>query len=381
MEWYAGALAATSALYGLLLAWLWIGVRAVRRDRPDNSSMPSVSIVVAARNEADTIADCLQALQRQQYDGPLQVVIVDDRSTDGMEQVLEKATSAWQGPARLLCVQAPTTPQFHCPKKSALAAGIEASDGDLLLFTDADCRPPPAWVARMVSRCSERVGLVAGFACVDPLTTWRDRLLAVDNLGVSALAAGSIGRGGALSCTGRSLAYRRSVYDQVDGFEAIGHLLSGDDVYFLRHVAEQTDWQIRYCIDADAVVPCVSRPGSWRDTVQQKLRHASKAARYGGAARWLGAGVYAYHTLLAAGLVQLVTGGAATTFLAAWGARWLGDAFVLATFAPRGRADRVLLTFLPVVEVLYLPYVLLFVPLGRAGWFRWRDDASPATPV
>ena len=60
-------------------------------------------------------------------------------------------------------------------------------------------------------------------------------------------------------------------------------------------------------------------------------------------------------------------------FPAVWGFRWLIDFLLLRSFAPASE-DRRLIPFLPILEFLYIPYVLLFVPAGTAGWFRWRED-------
>ena len=379
--WFEVALAAGTLFYGAVILWLGVGIARSRRGACRNAATPSVSIVVAARNEAQNISSCLLALRRQVYAGSLQIVVVDDRSTDGtgalVERISEQWTTAEDVDAQLVVVSAPQSPRYACPKKSALAAGIEVSDGDLLLFTDADCGPPPEWVAGMAARFTDEVGLVAGFACVDPLLRHRHRLLAVDNLGVSAMAEGSIGMGAPLSCTGRSLAYRRAVWEEVGGFDDIGHLISGDDVYFLRLVAARTDWRVVYCADETAVVTGPPGPTSVGAILDQKVRHASKAARYGGGARWLGVAVYGYHALLLGGIVQAaLTGAWQTVFAAAWIGRWGIDAALLGYFAPRKRRDRVLLTFLPIVEVLYIPYVLIFVPLGRSGFFRWKTPTS-----
>ena len=65
------------------------------------------------------------------------------------------------------------------------------------------------------------------------------RVLSVENSAVGALRAGSFAQRCPLSCTGRNLAYRKSVYDAVGGFAPIGHMLGGDDVYFMRLVAKR----------------------------------------------------------------------------------------------------------------------------------------------
>jgi cellulose synthase/poly-beta-1,6-N-acetylglucosamine synthase-like glycosyltransferase len=380
-------LIAGGVFYFAFSLWLLMGIRRSRRATGRQStpstlsapSAPSVSVIVAARNEALHIVSCLEALSAQNYEGALEIIVVDDRSTDDTAtKVQDWVQRAPQGGTSVRLISAPSPPLHQGPKKSALAGGIAASSGELLMFTDADCRPPTRWVTAMVA-CFDSTGadLVAGYADRDaegPL----QRVLRLDELGMGALAEGGIGHGVALSCTGRSLAYRRQLYDQVGGFDAIGHLISGDDVYFLRHVVARSQARLGYCADPDAVVEEVRGRESWRSLMWQKLRHASKASRYRGGARLLGLAMYGYHIVLGLGLWRAVTQFEALTFIAIWGTRWLMDALLLGTFAPRAE-DRWRLWYLPLAEFLYIPYVVLLVPWARLFGFRWRD--TPAAPL
>jgi cellulose synthase/poly-beta-1,6-N-acetylglucosamine synthase-like glycosyltransferase len=370
------ALVGGSVLYVLVIAWLLTGIARSRRTATTSESTPSVSVIVAARDEEERIRLCVEALQRQAYEGVLQIIVVDDRSHDGTGQIVDRMRR--DSAVELWLLRADDPLRYACPKKSALSVGIEAARGDLLLFTDADCEPPPDWVRTMVASFAPGVGLVAGFAFPQAPTHLRQRLLAVDNLGVAALAEGSIGMGSALACTGRSMAYRRAVYDEVGGFDAIGHLVSGDDVYFLRHVARRSDCRIVYCAAATAAVASSPAPMEWQALYHQKARHAAKAAHYRGGARWLGVAMYLYHAALLSGAVLAILGALPwALFGGCWLTRWAADGALLTRFAPRP-VDRKLVALLPLVEILYIPYVLLFVPLGRAGWFQWRRRAHGA---
>ena len=356
--------------YAAGVVWLLLGLQRVAATA--SGATPDVSVIIAARNEEASISTCLRALQLQDYAGKIEVVVVDDRSSDRTAQILGEIATRWPAlkPVRL----GEGEGEFECPKKSALARGIAASSGELLLFTDADCEPPPAWVRKTASLFTEEVGLVAGYARPRRTRWLRHRVLALDNLAVSAMGAGSIGGGAVLSCTGRNLAYLRRVYDEVGGYASIGHLVAGDDVYFARLVARTTDWRMAYCRDPEAVVACGPGPESWSGLMHQKLRHASKAGHYRGAAKLLGAAVYLFHLTLLWGVVQtFLFEKVPPAFPAVWGARWLIDFLLLRSFAPAGE-DRRLIPFLPILEFLYIPYVLLFVPVGTAGWFRWREE-------
>ncbi len=361
---FDAVLVASGAIYCGAIAWLVRGLYQPVARR--GQWQPSLSIVVAARNEERALPDCLAALQQQDYTGAWEVIVVDDRSGDGTGEVLAEWARLWP---QLRWVQAPEDRLFYCPKKSALAQGIAIARGEVLLFTDADCRPPADWARSMAAHFVDGVGLVAGHAQPQLGGSFLQRLLSVDNLAVGALGVGSFAQGKALSCTGRNLSYRRQLYDEVGGFESIGHLLGGDDVYFMRAVAQKTRWQ--QVFNRDVVVDCLAPSGEWQQVLQQKMRHAAKGGHYGGAALLLAIAVYLFHCALGVGLV-LALGGwyLSKTLLVVWGGRWCVDALLLRSMAKE--SDGKWWLYLPALEVVYIPYVVFLAAAGRLGFFRWK---------
>lgn len=95
---------------------------------------PRVSIVVAARDEARAVEAAVQSLLRQDYPD-LEVVAVDDRSSDGTGEVLDRLAAA---EPRLRVAHVVELPAGWLGKTHALEQGARAATGDLLLFTDAD---------------------------------------------------------------------------------------------------------------------------------------------------------------------------------------------------------------------------------------------------
>jgi hypothetical protein len=85
-------------------------------------------------------------------------------------------------------------------------------------------------------------------------------------------------------------------------------------------------------------------------------------------------GVYLFHLLLLMGLIRAILHLQAGPILAGvWGAKWLLDFALVWRFESSKGRDRQFLAFLPIMEVLYIPYVLIFVPLGYLGLFRWKN--------
>lgn len=108
---------------------------------------PPVSVVIAARDEARTIAAVVQAILRQDYPA-IEVVAVNDRSTDGTGQILERLAEEHH---RVRVIHVTDLPDGWLGKNHALQQGADAARGELLLFTDADVMMRPEAVARAVA--------------------------------------------------------------------------------------------------------------------------------------------------------------------------------------------------------------------------------------
>lgn len=101
-----------------------------------SSEIPSLSVVLAARNESDCIETCVRSLFRQDYPG-LEVIAVNDRSTDDTGTILDRLAEEFTG--RLRVVHVTTLPHGWCGKPHALDLGLKHATGSMVCFTDADC--------------------------------------------------------------------------------------------------------------------------------------------------------------------------------------------------------------------------------------------------
>ena len=99
----------------------------------------NISVIVPAYQAAAVLPQCLTALQQQTIDrSQYEIIVVDDGSTDGTAAVAEQALRNF--PAAQ-CIHAE-----HGGPAHARNLGAWAAQGDLLLFTDADCEPLPDWI-------------------------------------------------------------------------------------------------------------------------------------------------------------------------------------------------------------------------------------------
>ena len=110
--------------------------RAIPRLPPARAGfpLPTLSIVVPARNEAVVIGRAIGSLLAQDYPD-LEMIAVDDRSTDGTGDILRDLAA---GDPRLVVVRVDDLPAGWLGKNHALWRGAERATGEWLLFTDAD---------------------------------------------------------------------------------------------------------------------------------------------------------------------------------------------------------------------------------------------------
>jgi hypothetical protein len=151
------------AISGLVLAsllwWVVMPWRAVLNERKLHclsgldferpSKWPKVSVLVPAKNEADTLFGAVQSLLGVDYPD-LEIILINDRSTDGTGAVTERLV---QLDPRVTSIHIDHLPDGWLGKVHALQQGIRASHGDWLLFTDADVHFSPDILQRALAHC------------------------------------------------------------------------------------------------------------------------------------------------------------------------------------------------------------------------------------
>lgn len=348
---FGGALAVL-ALYSALLVWGWR--RSTRTHSSLSETRPPISVVVAARNEADALSALLDALDRQSHP-TYEVVIVDDASTDDTA-ALAADWADKRSYARVVQVTDPTPPR----KKHALTQGIDAAQHHLLAITDADCTPPPDWLSVVAGTHAhtDDPQVLVGYSPVRGsglLGTFARYETLVDALYTTA----AIGLGRPFMAVGRNLSYPRSVFKAVNGFSHDGAQasLSGDDDLFVQAVHRHDAADIHALLDNRTFVPTPA-PDSWREWAHQRRRHVSAGRHYDRDAGF-------HLTLLHTSLVLLWM---APLFLGRTGVGLLATG-LLARHASLGPAadtlnDTALLALFPLWELGYALYHLTIVPLG-----------------
>lgn len=148
--------------------------RSLAEDSPTlPPSTPLVSIIVPARNEARNIGRCVRSILATPY-APIELIVVDDHSTDGTSDV---ARAAGGGDARLRILASPTLPNGWFGKQWACTTGAAAASGSILLFTDADTMHAPDLLPRAVNRSRRESADMLSVAGRQEMRSFWERLL------------------------------------------------------------------------------------------------------------------------------------------------------------------------------------------------------------
>ena len=256
------ALVATAlACFSLRRIGLLVAALLPRRAVTGAVTLPSVLLVVAARDEADCVDSLLAALEAIDYPAErLFTVLVDDCSTD---QTGDRFDQWAARRPRALSLRLPT----HAGKHQAQREGMTAEAGEIIVTCDADVRPRPDCLRRLTEAfADEGVGAAAAFVAPENATatpiaryaaveSWVHQL--VTSAGKDRLDLNPPAPGG---CS----AYRRSALEQIGWFGPE----PGADVRVTAALT-RAGWRTRFVPEAVAETAVVQR---WRDYWHQHIR-------------------------------------------------------------------------------------------------------------
>jgi cellulose synthase/poly-beta-1,6-N-acetylglucosamine synthase-like glycosyltransferase len=238
-----------------------------------------ISVVVPARNEERNLPLLLQALKEQSYSAELfEVVVVDDFSGDRTADVVREFMLRYQE-FRLRLIS-PGGDPVSSSKKKAVAAGVATAEEELVVTTDADCIPGSRWLQTIAAFYRQKdASFIAGPVQYTYTHGITQVFQALDFMTLQGITAASVGSGFHDMCNGANLAYTRSAFAEVDGFNGIDHVASGDDMLLMYKIRKAHPGRVFYLKSRDAIVTTASMT-TWKEFVNQRRRWASKTLVY-----------------------------------------------------------------------------------------------------
>ena len=254
----------------------WIGFLRLIFHKGSNKGKKNkpISIIVCAWNELENLKELVPQLLSQEHPS-FEVIIVDDRSVDGSYEYLIDLRDKHEN---LKLVRVDQVPDHMNAKKYAVTLGVKAAANDLVLLTDADCRPQSNQWAMEISRSFDKESVfVLGYSPYTFNWSLLNIIIQFETLltGIHYMSAALWGS--PYMAVGRNLAYRKSFFLENKGFSGFQGVLGGDDDLFVnRHASGKNT---RVCVLPEAIVETFPKK-SWKSYLIQKKRHLSVGKHY-----------------------------------------------------------------------------------------------------
>lgn len=268
-------------LGGYLLLLIWIlyewGRSAKDPISKKVSSPPFISIVIAARNEEESIEACITSIIANDFPSEkYEIILVDDHSTDA---TVEKAKALNASPLTILhhadYLQGKDIKAF---KKSALNYAIQVAKGEIILCTDADCIMGRHWISSMVEKFIDpSTHLVTGMVEISG-TNLLENFQKIDCMGMMATTNAGIQTSNFILANGANMAFRRASFMTVGGHGVEG-LATGDDVFLAEKMSSNFGNCVKF-IRNNAAKVFTKAEKTLSNLMQQRLRWASKNGSY-----------------------------------------------------------------------------------------------------
>jgi cellulose synthase/poly-beta-1,6-N-acetylglucosamine synthase-like glycosyltransferase len=201
---------------------------------PDKSAFADpVSIIIPFRNEVLNIPGLVTSLQAQSYNGPVELVLINDNSTDNSVEIAQRCLQNTRLDARILHLQYRQSRKLTS-KQQAIDLGIRSAKNNLIILSDADMTFDTEWINHLIKKAitTPEPALVFGHTSIAPINKFFD-LIQAFQLEFLFSTAYAFHRGNITgSCMGNNIIISRNAYLKLGGFDTIGYSIVEDRALF-----------------------------------------------------------------------------------------------------------------------------------------------------
>lgn len=254
--------------------WFFYSRLAFFKPKPGADATKPVSVVIAAHNEAFNLKRNLPTILEQDYPD-FEVIVVNHASDDETEDVLSLFSQKY---SQLKVVHIKQSITFFRSKKFPLSVGIKSAKNEVLLLTDADCRPASnQWIRQMQSTYGKGTEIVLGYGPYEKLPGWLNLMIRYDTFQIAIQYLSFALSGRPYMGVGRNLSYKKTLFYKHKGFINHYHINSGDDDLFINAAATKRNTGIQINPESHVFSDPKTSFGSW---FTQKRRHFTTGKFY-----------------------------------------------------------------------------------------------------
>jgi glycosyltransferase involved in cell wall biosynthesis len=235
-------------------------------------------LIICVRNESKNIARCLDSILQQQYpENKLEIIVVDDHSTDNTVSIIEKHYFNRVNLIRLADHEIPA--EIKAFKKFGIQLAVERASGDIMVTSDADCVYNKDWLSTLTAPFLDpKIDVVVGPVLISEDDSLLTAFQQYDLGATFAVTAFGIEHGSFYSGAGANLAYRRNIFLECLPYASNFHIPSGDDIFLLENMVHHPQ-EIAFAFDKPGAV-LTSPERTIMAFLRQRMRWAGKSRHY-----------------------------------------------------------------------------------------------------
>jgi len=356
--------------YFLFLIFLLVGI--FRLKKKSNSNNLKATVIVPFRNEGENLIRCISSLLQQEFDeSRFEIILVDDNSTDNYLDLIKDFLKLPE--IKLIKLEGASG------KKRAIEAGINSSQKEIIVTTDADCFHSKLWLKALVESFDDKTGFVAGKVVYSNAKNIFEELQEIEFASLVSIGAAFIGNKIPLLANGASCAYRKELFFRVGGFHDNLNLVSGDEEFLMQKIHFDTEYEVKFCALEQSVA--YTEPISEiQKFINQRKRWVSKVPFYRN--KLLLPVLVMLYLFYLTGLISLFVSffnqQVACAFINIFVLKSLIDfVFMLRGYSLLELSKNIsnilkLLILFPVAEVFHLFYISIVPILSQLTGFQWK---------
>jgi cellulose synthase/poly-beta-1,6-N-acetylglucosamine synthase-like glycosyltransferase len=246
----------------------------------------SISVIIPARNEEKNIGNCLRSIINQTYSERLfEIIVIDDHSTDKTAEVVKSFRKNNIRVIKLADITGNSI--LNSYKKKAVETGVGMALGSLIVTTDADCVAPLKWLQTIASFYNTTgtvfIAAPVSYFPILPNDSFLKKFFKIfqslDFMTLQGITGASVSKKIHNMCNGANLAYEKKVFYEVNGFEGIDSIASGDDMLLMHKIQKLYPDKIGFLKSRDSIVK-TGAAETLANFLNQRVRWASKADKY-----------------------------------------------------------------------------------------------------
>ncbi len=335
---------------------------------PELEQSISASVLVPFRNENQNIP--LIYIKLMELDYPdLEVIWIDDLSEDDSLLILNNLMKINPGKLPMKVIR-----NLGVGKKAAISTGVTAAEGEIIVTTDADCQMSSNWLGELLKPFQDsQIHLVAGPVMSLNEKSFFSKFQQADWSSILLITHTGFVNEYPIMCSGANLAYRRSTFLEINGFDGNDHIMSGDDEFILKKIVSHFGHASAvYAKESSKLIQTPPFQSFW-GLIRQRMRWASKWNTHQSARHGIASFIpFAIQVLFISSVFLVFTGPLGlTVFLLLWGVKIISEKMVLGKVLELYGVSIDSLSWIG-ISVLHPFYVLITAFGAIRGNFEWK---------